>query len=495
MNATFAPGAGRVIAIIGGGFSGTVLAAYLLREVTDAPLRIVLVERQQHTGCGVAYAERSFPYLLNVPAGRMSVVAADNADFLRFAQRRLPDATADAFLPRHIYGDYLRDVLHTAEAAAPASVHLERLQGETTSIHAMDAQGPLIVSVGTRQLLADQVILACGDPPPVPKRYAADLIEHPAYVVDPYQEGCIKPGDRAALLIGTGLTMADVAIAAAEQNPNVRLAALSRHGLLSRAQREGFATVLPASLQLDSRLAGLPLRGLVRSVRALIGSVQEQGGDWREVVGRLREIVPQLWQSLGEADRRRFVRHVRVYWDVHRHRMAPATAERIAELQRSGRLTLLAGCVTQLCADGERIVALWRPRGRYETRELWVDRVVECSGSDRRLQHSPDGLWRQLLNDGIATVDAAGVGLRTGTHGALIDVHGRASARLFYLGPMLRAAHWEATAAGELRVHARSLAAALAGAGGLAGRLRRDRHRARGGHAAGESQEVDSAII
>jgi uncharacterized NAD(P)/FAD-binding protein YdhS len=287
------------------------------------------------------------------------------------------------------------------------------------------------------------------------------------------------------LLIGTGLTMADVAVAAAERNTTLSIVALSRHGLLSRRQDEGAAPVLPAYLQLDSSLAGLSLRALVRAVRALSEGVLEQGGDWREVVGRVREIAPKLWRGLADADRRRFLRHVQAYWDVHRHRMPPATADRIAELRRTGRFSVLAGCVTQLCADGDRIVALWRPRSRHHTQELWVDRVVECRGSDQRLERTSEALWKQLLSDGIATPDPTGLGVRTGAHGALIDVHGRPSTRLFYLGPMLRAAHWEATAVGELRMHAHALAAALTGA---------DSGQDRGGQPATERQKARSAI-
>jgi uncharacterized NAD(P)/FAD-binding protein YdhS len=494
MNAIFAPGSGRVIAIIGGGFSGTVLASYLLHGCTTGRLRIVLVERRDQVGCGVAYAQTSFPYLLNVPAGRMSVLAEDSTDFVRFSQQRLPNVTKDAFLPRHIYGEYLRETLLAAQSSASPEVYLERLQGETRYVHAVDTHGPLIVSVGARQLLADQVVLACGDPGPVAKPYASDVVGHPAYIVDPYREFIGRPTDRALLLIGAGLTMADVAIAAAARNPELRIIALSRHGLLPMRQSEGMATVLPPSLQL-SHLPGLPLRGVVRQVRAWLRGVQEQGGDWREAITRLRELVPQLWRAMGESDRRRFLRHVRTYWDVHRHRMAPDTADRIAELQHEGRLNVCAGSMVQLCADGDRIVALWRPRGRYETRELWVDRVIECSGPDGRLERSTESLWRQLLVDGIATVHPTGVGLRTGPHGALLDAHGRPSRRLFYLGPMLRATHWEATAVGELRVHARALAEELAATHRSASERRGlERDSLYGGKATGGAQAVDSAM-
>jgi uncharacterized NAD(P)/FAD-binding protein YdhS len=458
------PGRPRVIVIIGAGFSGTVLSTHLLRLLPPVPTRIVLVERDATGGGGVAYGSHSAAYLLNVPAGRMSAFTDDSAHLVRFAQRHLPAADAETYLPRGLYGEYLSEVLGSARASAAAGVGLEQLRGEASSIYSVDAEGPVIVSVGTRQLLADQVVLACGDPAGASRSYAKDLGTHPAYILHPYQQPVFQPSDRAALLIGSGLTMADVAAVASTQYPALRIVAISRHGLLPRRQAAVTTPLLPATLQLGPRLIGQPLRVMVHSVRQLIASVEEQGGDWREVIGRVREVVPQIWQRLSVADRRRFLRHVRIHWDVHRHRMPPATADRMQELLQSGLLTLRAGSVVQLCADGERIVALWRPRGRYELQELWVDRVVECSGADQRLPRTTEKLWQQLLGDGVVTPDPNGVGIHTGAHGALIDVHGRASTRLFYLGPMLRAAHWEATAVGELRVHARELAAALAGA-------------------------------
>ena len=61
----------NTLAIIGGGFSGTVLAAKLLRRPPSDATDIVLIERGPSVGRGVAYAAREFPYLLNVPAARL----------------------------------------------------------------------------------------------------------------------------------------------------------------------------------------------------------------------------------------------------------------------------------------------------------------------------------------------------------------------------------------------------------------------------------------
>lgn len=451
----------HTIVIIGGGFSGTVLAARLLRSRIAIPTRIVLIERRAQVGCGVAYASRTFPFLLNVAAGRMSASSNDPLHLVAFARSRLPDVDSGTYLPRQLYGEYLQHALNEAEHAAPPQVRLERIHGEATAIHLIERSGPVIVDAAQRRWLADQVVLACGDPPAVCRAYATDVCAHPSYVRDPHEGECIRASDDVVLLIGTGLTMADIAVAAVAKNRSVRLIALSRHGMLPAAQSEPCPPVLDARLDLHSHFDSSSVRGMFAGARSLVRTVERRGGDWREVFMRMRDLAPKLWGNLSEVERRRFMRHARVYWDVHRHRMPPAVAEQVFSLRRSGQLQVRAGCIEQLCADGNRIVTVWRPRGRFNTQELCVDRVVDCSGADRRLESTNDVLLRYLLDSGLASPDPAGLGLRTGQFGALIDADGQSTKRLFYLGPMLRADHWEATAAGELRVRAENLAAVL----------------------------------
>ncbi len=57
---------------------------------------------------------------------------------------------------------------------------------------------------------------------------------------------------------------------------------------------------------------------------------------------------------------------------------------------------------------------------------------------------------------GWCRTDALQLGIRTARFGACVDAHGRASERLYYLGPMLRADHLDATAAAELTAITRS---------------------------------------
>jgi uncharacterized NAD(P)/FAD-binding protein YdhS len=459
------------LAIIGGGFCGCVLAANLLRRPPSASTRIVLIERSSSLGRGVAYARGDYPYLLNVPAARMSASSDDVGQLIEYARRFLPRVDGDSYLPRELYGEYVLHFLRAAARAAPRHVQFEHVRGEVSALRLPTGPrataAPLLLQVGERRIAADRVVLACGEPTSAIKPYARSVADHGAYVRDPHRPElpraqAVSRSDRCVLLIGTGLTMVDMAVATAANNPDAQIIALSRHGLLPAAQHRAVSAVLSPGLNLGAVLGGRSVRELVAAVRALSQSVQRQGGDWREVVTGLRECTPLLWQGWGEGERRRFLRHVRAYWDVHRHRMPPEFGQQLAALRANGRLQVHAGHIQALIPHASRIEVRWRERGGSATRCFHADRVVDCSGAEHRLRGTTDLLWRQLLEAGIAAPDCNGLGLRTGPLGALIDAGGRRSDRIFYLGPMLRAAYWEATAVGELRARAEALAASLA---------------------------------
>jgi uncharacterized NAD(P)/FAD-binding protein YdhS len=464
----------RTIAIVGGGFSGTVVAAHLLRLSYWKPLRVVLVERTGDFGRGAAYARSSYPYVLNVPAGRMSGSSRDPMEFLRFARPRQPGATSDDFLPRSLFGDYLQSLLREAELGCPPHVRLERVQGDVRSIERLGGLEALRLKLADGRLLsADDVVLALGNPPPA-RLPGADALGLDRYIDSPWMAPpAINPGE-TVLVVGTGLTMADAVVAGADQaRDRVVFHAISRHGLIPPSQSsfrfrqercEGDSGVL-------LRAASFSARRLMRAVRELAEDLERQGGDWREAVTFVRNLAPALWQRLSTRERRRFLRHARIYWDIHRHRLPQQTLAALEQLRQNEKLQVHAGHIVDLTPDGERVRVAWRPRGSTETRTLFVDRVINCTGPDYNSRRSRDPLLCSLLSQGLITADPLGLGLRTSANGALIDARGRVAADLYYIGPMLRADHWESTAAQELRGHAERLARHLTAPAIATGRL------------------------
>jgi len=446
---------------VGGGFSGTVLAAHLLRLSYWKPLRVVLVDRSERIGRGAAYAASSFPYLLNVPAGRMSANSRDPLEFLKFARAKHPQATADDFLPRSTFGEYLESLLLEAELSCPPHVRLERLCGEVQSIERMGSlQGLRAQLADGRTVNADEIVLALGNPPPQPLP-GADALPPARYIECPWAGVSACQAGETVLAVGTGLTMADAVVAGADLTAGqVTFHAISRHGLLPPSQTA--FRFRPARCEGDSglllRAASSSARQLMRAVRELAQGLERQGGDWREAVTFVRNLAPALWQRLSLRERRRFLRHARTYWDIHRHRLPQPTLAVLDELRQRDKLHVHAGRIVGFEPAERRIRVQWRPRGCSETRALLVDRIINCTGPDFSPRRSRDVLLRSLLTQGMITADSLGLGLRTSTNGAAIDARGRAASDLYYIGPMLRADHWESTAAQELRVHAERLA-------------------------------------
>jgi uncharacterized NAD(P)/FAD-binding protein YdhS len=200
------------------------------------------------------------------------------------------------------------------------------------------------------------------------------------------------------------------------------------------------------------------MRSLLRAARALAADIQQRQGDWREAIACVRAVAPALWQRLPQRERRRFLRHLHSYWDVHRHRLPQRSWAALQQLRHSGELVVHAGRILEFTSVGQRIRVTWRARGEHESQTLLVDRVVNCTGPDYDLRRTRQPLWRSLLAQGLACPDALGVGLVTGEFGALTGAGGRGAANLYYVGPLLRATHWETTAVPELRQHAARLA-------------------------------------
>src|SRR6187431_1275674 len=109
----------KTVAIIGGGFSGTVAAIRLLTSSKDGGAslpfgsRVVLIEPAR-AGEGLAYRAGPDYWRLNVPAEQMSAFPERPNDFLQWAQGRNPMVSGSDFLPRSWYGDYLSERLDLA---------------------------------------------------------------------------------------------------------------------------------------------------------------------------------------------------------------------------------------------------------------------------------------------------------------------------------------------------------------------------------------------
>jgi len=360
-----------------------------------------------------------------------------------------------------LYGDYLQDVLLRAERESVRHVKLSRVFGEVTNLSRRDDGLLAVEFAGRDSLHAGRVILALGNPPPPALPWAEAVGNHPAYFEDPWIPPVHLSSEHSVLIVGNGLTMADVAFSLTRDAGRApRLITISRRGLIPLPQSAFHAAAVQGGAEFFAGAASI--REILAASRELARDVERLGGDWREVVTFIRNVAPALWRRLPEAERRRFVRHLQSYWDIHRHRLPPQLAAHMQTLRRSGMLEINAGRIHRLEPNGDRLRVTWRRRGADRPETCVVDAVVNATGPDYAVKRSRNPLLQALRTAGLVSEDSLDLGLRTTAHGACVGADGRAGGQLFYLGPMLRADHWEATAATELRNHADHLARYLA---------------------------------
>jgi uncharacterized NAD(P)/FAD-binding protein YdhS len=451
------------IAVIGGGFSGTLVALHLLRQCKPGT-RIVLIERNSQFGLGQAYATGNPSHLLNVPAGRMSAFHHDQDDFLRWLQA-LPEAerdavapTADSFVPRRLFGAYVRQLLRNEMQRPGQRGELVLVHGNVVAIDRGSHPLTLYLDRGA-PIRAELAVLAVGNFPPAPVPIAdPSFYDTPFYRPDPWAPDAFTGLDPAApvLLIGTGLTMVDAVVSLLDQGHGGPIYALSRRGLLPRRHLGG--TPLPDNTQPYPA----DLTELTRFLRAQVVRATATGGDWRPVVDALRPFTQDVWQAMSLQDRVRFLRHLRPWWDVHRHRMPPQVADRIERARAQRQLRTRAGHIQGFRIEDGMVDVIYRPRGSEVTATLLAARVVNCAGPGADYDRVTDPLVHTLLREGTARPDALRLGLdATGTCALRLGT-GAISRRLFAVGPVTKAAFWEMTAVPDIRRQCELLAQHLA---------------------------------
>ncbi len=452
-------GRGRMshrVAIVGGGAAGAVAAMHLLRAAR-CPLTITLIDPSGDPGPGLAHGRAAPEHLLNVPAGRMGAFHDDPTDFLDWLRNSSQIPAWEDFLPRLTYGAYLRQRLaECVRNAAPETTF--DVAATTVDTLARRSDGFVLGLGDGRTLRAGHVVLATGNVAPIPlpgvDPDAADRV-----VDDPWAPGALARigGHRRVLLVGTGLTMVDVALSLASTGRRgARIEAVSRHGLLPRAHR---ITRCPPSPPVHP--APATALGLIRRIRAHVRATEAAGGDWRGAIDSLRSATPSLWRALPLDQRRRLLRHAARYWEVHRHRMAPELDRRLRSLVRAGTVTITRARLEGARAGGDGVHVALRQAGGGAPLLREVDVVVNCTGPCGDIDRLAPPLLTHMRDRGLLRPDPLHLGIDTDRYGRVIGSGGVPVPGLYAVGPLRRGEGWETTAIPEIRQHGHQVATAV----------------------------------
>lgn len=443
------------ITIIGGGASGTLLAVQLLRLATE-PIEINMVEKRSVIGRGVAYSTVDHVHLLNVPASRMGAFADDVSHFLTWLGEKGYDYGADSFVPRMIFGEYLREVLETAEEAKHDNVKLNVFEDDAVDIEIESGKADTILASG-ENIYSEKVVLAFGNfLPPHPSVSDLSFTSHPKYFHSPWHEGVFESiaDDDEVLIIGTGLSMVDVVMKLAHSSHTGAITAISTRGLLPAVHKLGYTYPSFA----DELRPMTRVTDMLRSVRTHIKKAEEQNSDWRAVIDSLRPVTSEIWLNLSVSEKRYFKQHLSRYWNVARHRMPAEAAAVLDILQQNGRLEILKGRLRSI-ETGERLTVTYATGADEHT--IKTDAIINCIGSESNFRKLDSPLVTSLFGRGHIRSDALNFGIDALPNGSVVGQNGENSDVIFTLGTALKGTLWETTAIPEIRTQAKHLAEVL----------------------------------
>lgn len=429
-------------AIIGGGFSGLMVAANLaLRDGPDHERpqpALYWCDDHGHRG-GTAYATREGHHLLNVRADGMSAWLGGGADFTRWLAAHYPGAyDGHSFVPRMIYAQYMASIrLKMATALG------ERLTCDHNRAISAVARGDgwhLGMADGT-VIRARHIVLAGGNPPCGDKGWP----EGSRFIADAWRwrlAGGTAPDAAHIVIVGTGLTAVDMILSLRADGYDGPVTAVSPHGWFPRPHEDPVTSYAHGREMAAEMMQARTARGYLRLLR---GHIARARGDWRAVIGGIRDHTVMLWQALPPAEQSRFMRHLWSRWNVHRHRMA---ADIHARLTGDDRLRVVAGIVA---VDAAGTVTV---RGRDGQDATIADAtVINCTGPDYRRMVAGDPLLASLLAGGYVAAGPLGLGIAT----PLVP-------GLHALGTVLLGERLETTAVPDLRQQAAAVATRIAAA-------------------------------
>ncbi|ESZ08490.1 FAD/NAD(P)-binding protein [Mesorhizobium sp. M0923] len=438
------------IIIVGGGASGVILAGHLLRS-PDPNLRVTLVEKRASFGPGIAYSTSLPDHLLNVSAMGMSALADDPEHFWRWLRGKglAKEEAFPVYAPRSVYGLYLQELLMEIAEREPGRLRL--VQEEGVSVSPTPAGVELRLANGT-SIVGHVAVLAAGhdEEPASEQGFAVRIGSAEDTQIDL---------DSRVLILGTGLSMVDAWLTLEHRGHRGEIVAVSRRGLLPSPHRKG------SPIRLDSAdiLLGTELSYFVGWFRDLVRATEKAGGNWRDVVDGLRPFNQRIWQSWPVSAKRRFLKHTKAWWDIHRHRMAPEIHARISEAVRSGRLRLIAGRVLGAHREGRTLTANLQLRQSQAVENLEVGVAYDCTGIVKDVSTGAIAVVRSLTDRGLARPDPLRLSLDVTPDCAVIDADGSPSDKLFAVGPLTRGTFFEIDAIPDIRVQCARLAEQLAG--------------------------------
>jgi uncharacterized NAD(P)/FAD-binding protein YdhS len=449
------------IAIIGAGFSGTMAAVHLLQQ-NQTPVSISLFNQGGNFNKGVAYDSYSQKHLLNVPAGKMSAFHDSPNHFLEWIMSTdhysgiESKLISNAFLPRKLYGEYLRDVWGEAIRSKPGQNLITEHENKVVDLKSC-ISGYKLISENGGEFEADKVILATGNESPGDVRgLDSTSLNESIYFQNPWDESCVSDSDSRLpiLILGNGLTMVDTVIGLREKGFRNVIYSLSPNGFNILVHRH---PGLEYNAILQDIETAQSLLDLVRITNRHLKKVRTLGISAEPIVNALRSETAKLWMRFSDTEKHLFFRRIRHLWGVARHRLPVQIHDFIQNERLNGHLKLYAGYLTgtTMVHGGVVVKYLNKKSGTYQ--KLLVTRIINCTGPTTDIEKCSNILLKSMLQGKMIEQDSLKLGINVDPITYEVLCNGKSTSGLHAIGSLLKGVFWESTAVGELRVQAANL--------------------------------------
>ncbi len=445
----------RTIAIIGGGLSGSAVALQIIKNVKQKTHLYIIEKDKNKLFRGFAYSSL-LPYqLLNVPVGGMSIFENEPDHFYEWIQKHYPKqhySKAD-YVSRKMYGDYVESTYQ--EYAAKSHHKITILNEEVTNILKQEDVWKIDLSKN-RDIVFDHLFLCIGNfHPRVNFNITPKALSDPKYVASPWLGENIEKVNKQdrVLIIGMGLSMIDQTISLKDKVDQIF--SLSIHGLLPKKNE-------PAPIYELKKLPSLQKASIIEYTRWFkdeLKQAQKEGKNWMSLMNAIRDHISTLWMALNHEEKSRFLRHVRSYWEVHRHRTPEVSYNHLKAMENEGKLHLLKGRIVEIDKKGDIFYVSFKNKDTHKIESLEVNWIINCTGPQSNMKDINSTFLINLFKNKIISQDPLGLGLQTSENGHVINGYGQLEKNAHIIGPPTKGTFWENTAVKEIRKQAQKYVA------------------------------------
>ena len=202
------------------------------------------------------------------------------------------------------------------------------------------------------------------------------------------------------------------------------------------------------------------LHQLRRIIYSHIIKVRDFGLSPELVTDALRASTVKIWQQFTNEEKKTFLRELSYQWNVVRHRTPHHVYDYLLKLREEKKFLPYTGKMKNCFEDEDgKIHVIFANKTTKEDQHIIVDRIINCTGPDSKLQQSDNVLLRNLAVKGFIVSDIFNLGIKTSDDNySIIDAHGKAHPNIFTLGTNLKGKLWESVAVPELRMQAEETA-------------------------------------